>query len=314
VGRLKTGPFYPVVGGIEKNQRAMTIYSALRSKPEVRAAIAKARKEGYRGGRATDIGIERALRANPGLQPDAALSSRRIMGDYITLSETEKFLRDIIPFYLWNRHILKTTGNMLLEQPGRLAVGARLSDLGIETTEEALGEIPEFMKGAIPLSLLGFGDSPGRANIMLTASLNPFATVGEMAMQADAILTGRKSRPGEAFLGVNPFLTGSIEAATGTSLLTGQRKQNGGGILGEVLSNMAEQLPYSRLADALTTADSTTSPSGYEYLYKKDDLSQLGSIFGVPIRNVSRETAAKLANTRKTKKPAQEGGRERRGA
>lgn len=314
-GRLRQGPFYPVVGGIEKNQRAMTLYSALRAKPEVREAIRQARKEGLRGGKAVDRGIERALRANPSLQPEAALSSRRLMGDYITMSETEKFLRDIVPFYLWNRHILKTTGNMLLEQPGRVWFASHLSNLGVETTQDYLGDIPEYLKGAIPLAMLGFGDRPGRANIMLTASLNPFATVGEMAMQADALLSGKASKPSDVFIGVNPFFTGAVEAATGTSLLTGQRKKSTeGGLLGAVLSNMAEGLPQPRLLDALMSEDAEHSPSGYEYLYKKDDRSQISSLLGVPLRNMSRETAEKLgqlakdAEERRTRSDRRRGG------
>lgn len=288
--------FYPIVGGIEKNQRAMTLYSAMRAKPEVRAAIQQARAEGLRGGKAVDRGIERALRANPHLQPEAALSSRRLMGDYITMSETEKFLRDIVPFYLWNRHILKTTGNMLLEQPGRVLVGQRLSELGVETTEGFLGDIPEYLKGAIPLAMLGLGDRPGRANIMLTASLNPFATVGEMAAQMDALIAGKNSKPGDLFMGVNPFFTGAIEAATGTSLLTGNRKKaNPGGILGAVIENMASQLPQARALDAFISPDETHAPSGYEYLYAKDDRTQVSSLLGIPLRNMSRATAEKLA-------------------
>lgn len=291
---LRAG-FYPAVAGIEKNQRIMTLYSALRSMPEVRAEIAAARKQGLRGSKAADVGIERAMRKNPALRDEAALSSRRLMGDYVSLSETEKFLRDIIPFYLWNRHILKTTGNMLLEQPGRLLILQQLSELGISETEKQLGQIPDFLKGAIPLAALGFGDKTGRANVMLTASLNPFATVGDLAASVEAWTSGQRARRGEAVNQFNPFITSSFESIFQTSLLTGSPSPREGGILTDVLSRSVLTLPQPKLVKALTSKDQTQTPKGNDYLYARDDRSQWSSLLGVPLRNVSQETAAKLA-------------------
>lgn len=286
--------FYPLVYSLtERPVRVAAIYKALRDMPEVQDEIARFRKRGVTGQKAVDRGIERAIRKNPMLREEAALASRRIAGDYVTLSAGEKWARDLIPFYLWNRHILKTTGNMLLDTPGRLAVGAELSDLGIEQTEELLGEIPDFLKGAIPLAALGLGDRTGRANVLLTASLNPYATVGELAESLNAFATG-EGRRGAAFSQFNPFVVGAAESAFEKSLLTGEVSPRQGGIATDVLGRVLEQLPEARIFDAATTADTELTPKGNEFLYARDDRSPITSFLGVPLRNVSLERAAAL--------------------
>lgn len=287
-GFLKRG-FYPMTAAVsEKPLRAAALYKALRDMPEVKEAIRTAKAQG----KSADYGIEQALRGANGqvLRDYAAQQSRRLGGDYITLNESEKFARDIIPFYLWNRHILKTTGNMLLDQPGRLAVGARLSDYGIEETEAMLGELPDFLKGALPLAALGLGDKPGRANIILTSSLNPFATVGELSESVNAFATGR-GRRGAVFSQFNPFLTGALESATQTSLLTGKPSPREGGIWEDVFGRMIEGLPHVRIADALVSPDTETSPAGNDYMFKRDDLSPISSALGIGIRNLSLDSA-----------------------
>lgn len=293
--RAKVGPFYAVQAAIaERPLRVATIYKALRDMPEVQAMIREQRAKGYRGSKAVDRGIEKALAKRPDLRDEAAQSSRRLAGDYITMSEGEKFVRDIVPFYLWNRHILKTTGNMFAEQPVRLALASQLSELGIEETENLLGEIPEFLRGAIPLAALGFGDRTGRKNIMLTASLNPFATVGELAESVDAFVTG-SGRRGAAVAQLNPFLVGGFESTFEVNALTGNPSPREGGIAGDVALRTLLNLPQVKLADALTAPDTQTTPAGNDYLYARDNRSPLSSFLGIPIRDVSSETASALA-------------------
>lgn len=294
--RLKGGPFYLAQRAIaEEPLRAATLYKAMRDNPEVKAELAALRKSGVRGTRAVDTAIERVLARNPDARDEAAQYSRRLAGDYITLSEGEKFVRDIVPFYLWSRHILKTTGNMFADQPVKLALMSHLSEMGIEATEETLGEIPEFLRGAIPLSALGFGDRTGRKNVMLTASLNPFATVGELAESADAFITG-SGRRGAAVSQLNPFMVGGFESVFEVNALSGNPSPREGGVLADVLRRTLGGLPQAKLADELTKEDTLTTPKGNDYLYARDDRSPLSSFLGIPLRNVSEEAAANLAS------------------
>ncbi len=287
--------FYPAVHAVaEKPLRVATLYKSLRDMPEVRAAIKDVRNSGLRGQRAVDTAIERVLKERPDLRDAAALSSRRLAGDYITMSEAEKWARDIIPFYLWSRHILKTTGNMALDQPSRLAVGARISELGIEETQELLGEIPDFLKGAIPLAALGGGSAPGRANVLLTSSLNPYATVGELAEVVKAFAAGDVRR-GAAFSQLNPFITGAVESVTEQSLLTGAPSPRTGGVAADVANRTLLSLPYVKLLDDLTSPSTTKTAKGNARLFAKSDTATITSLLGVPIRNVGLATASAQA-------------------
>jgi hypothetical protein len=96
-------------------------------------------------------------------------------------------------------------------------------------------------------------------------------------------------------MGLNPFITGFIESVTGTSLLSGAHKDQSGGILPSVLRATAEGLPQWRMAEALLSPDTTTTSKGNDTLFARDDRGPLTSLFGIPLRNMSQETAEKMA-------------------
>lgn len=281
--RLGEG-FYPIVHKVaDEPVRVASIGAYLRRSPEVKALMAR--------GMTFDGAVNRALRKNPGLREEAVTHARATAGDYVTIRNWEEPLRALMPFYLWNRHIVRTMGATLADTPGRVAIGQRLSQAGVEETERILGELPEFLRGAIPL-----GGDGKRADVLLTHSLNPFATIGELAGMTEAALTGGGPRPGAALLGqTHPFITGGYEWASGTSLLTGAPKPRRGGVVTSVLGNTAESLPQVRLVEALLQEDTTKTPGGGEALYAKDDRSPITSLLGVPLRDVSLARAAEMA-------------------
>lgn len=289
-GRLGQG-IYPLVHKLSDEPVRMAVISSfLRRSPEVKALKKK--------GMSTDRAIQRALRKNPELRDRAAHHARTTAGDYYTMRPWERTVRDLMPFYLWNRHIVKTSANMVADTPGRVAIAQRLGSLGIEETEEILGELPEFLRGAIPL-----GKKGGRADVMLTNSLNPFATVADLVTALEGATTGQGQGGGSAVLSqANPFITGIIEAATGRSILTGAKKDSYGGVIPSVAVNTLMGFPQVRLGQALITPDSTETAAGNQRLYAQDDRSPLTSFLGVPLRNVSLEQAAAMAERDKPKR------------
>jgi hypothetical protein len=289
-GKLRQG-LYPLVHKLSDEPVRMAVISAyLRKSPEVRAF----KKQGL----STDKAIHRALRKHPHLRDQAAHHARTTAGDYYTMRPFERTVRDLVPFYLWDRHIVKTAGNMLADTPGRVALAQRVGSLGIERTEEILGELPEFLRGVIPL-----GKKGDRANVLVTSSLNPFATLGELASAAESLTTGGGIREGSAVLSqMNPLITGGIEAATGRSILTGAPKPGYGGLIPTLAVNTARGFPQVRLGEALLSDDSEQTGAGNERLYAADDRSPLTSLLGIPLRNVSLEQAAKMADREKPKK------------
>jgi hypothetical protein len=274
--------------------RIASIYHTLRGFPEVQAQIKAMKAKGYRGQRAVDMGIERALEKHPSLQGEASLQSRRLAGDYVTMSGSEKWARDLIPFYLWNRHILKHTGNMFLEHPGRIATGAKLGDMGLQETEKLVGELPDFLKGAIPLAALGFGDHTGRMNLLSTASLNPYATVGDLADSVAAWTTGGAGRRGAALSQANPFVVGAAESVFQTSALTGVPSPRHGGVIEDVLGRTLSQFPYVRAGKIFSDGDRFQTPKGNDLLFGQTKTTAISSLLGVPIKDTSRKRSEEL--------------------
>jgi hypothetical protein len=307
-GRIARRGVYGIVHAVaDQPVRVASLHRYLRSSPEVRAL--------QTGGRSYQQAVRLALKRNPGLRERAVDHVRKTAGDYSALRTWEKHARNIVPFYLWYRHIARTTGNMALDTPARMAVMQRLSAIGIEDTKDLLGEIPEFLNGAVPLSAIGLGKKAegGRADIMLTASLNPFASIGEIATMVESLTTGGGPRGlGGALMGANPFLTGIIEGASGRSLLSGAQIKPTGGLIPTILSRTAKGFPQYRMAEALLQEDTTTSESGNELLFARDDRGPLTSLFGIPLRNTSLATGEKLAGLEVGAEPATTRRRRRR--
>jgi hypothetical protein len=293
VSRAAQG-LYPLVHKTaDEPVRAAAIVSYLRKSKEVKALQAR--------GLSFDRAANKALRKNPELRTRAAEHARSIAGDYFSMQPWERVLRDLVPFYLWDRHIVKSTGNMIADTPGRVAVLQQISNQGVERTEEILGNVPEFLRGAVPL---WGGD--GRENVLLTHSLNPFATIGELASAGEGLLTGGGVRPGASvFSQTNPFVTGSIEWASGQSLLTGADKPAQGGLVSSVLGNTATALPWVRLGQSLKDGTYDRSKNtGRPLLFEHGPAREGLKLIGTPIQSVLLKQAEELARREQGKKKA----------
>ena len=275
-----------------------TIYHTYSRMIEVQTELKLLKKQGKTGRGALDEAIRRAVKKNPLLRDEASLASRRVAGDYVTMSGAEKAARDLVPFYLWNRHILKHTGNMFLDHPGRVNLGLRIGDYGVEATTEMLSggiELPDFMKGAVPLAALGFGDRSGRMNFISTASLNPYATVSEILSSVDALALGHAKRRGEGVTLLNPLLTGVAESAFETSLLTGAPSPREGGLFVDTAKRLVSNLPYVKATGQLFSEDQFNTPKGNPLLYGRTKATTGLSMLGVPVKDVSLQRIKTLS-------------------
>lgn len=279
---------YPIVHKVaDEPVRVAAIYAALRHSPEVKAFTDR--------GLSFDMAAARALRTTPALRQRVAEHARTVAGDYFTISNHGRAVRDLIPFYLWDRHIMKTTGNLFADNPGRVAVMQRIGQEGVAQNEQWLGELPDFLHGVIP-----FGVKNGRADVLLTASLNPFASVAELAGAAQAVTTGGGPRPGEAILSqVNPIASGAVQFLTGENPMTGAPVKTHGGLVSDVAIQLGESLPGTRLVTESLGGERTVSDKGNPLLFRHGPIEQITSIFGVPIRSVDLMAAADQARREK---------------
>lgn len=288
--------FYPLVRDTSETPvKIASLYNTYLGFDEVKLALKEAKASGLRGQKAVDKAIQSAIDRHPSLQGEASLQARRVAGDYVTMNGAEKWMRDLIPFYLWDRHILKHVGNTVAETPGRAALGFKLSDYGLDETEKLVGELPDFLKGAIPLRALGFSDKPGRLNFLTTASLNPYASAGELADTVNAWALGGGPRRSAALSQANPFVVGTAESIFQTSALTGVPTPHTGSIIGDVVKRNVQGLPYAKAYTEFTSPDRFQSPKGNDYAFAKTNKAVITSLFGVPLKDASKKRLADLA-------------------
>lgn len=260
--------------------------------PEVKAMVKKGMKEED----AIEQFLSKDLRDNNGMVRSRISNEvDNALGDYHTLNEVERKVRQVVPFYAWDRHIVRHVKN-LGDKPIRLSLMAKMGAEGAEETERVLGEIPKFLKGAIPLSLLGMkSDSKGRTGVLTTQGLNPYASIAELFDVAKAATVGGPQRAGESIGGqINPLLQGAIEGLTKRSLLSGTPVEPKGGLLVSPYVRAVENLPQFNLVEAAVKGKAKQRP-GHPTLYEKDLSDQIWAILGVPVKNVSKQSAKNLS-------------------
>lgn len=282
--------------------RASALSAYMRKDRGVLTLAREFKKKGLKSDTAFNRAVRARLKQDPTLHTRAVEYSRSIAGDYNSLTNMERHIRNVVPFYLWDRHIVKTGAALTLETPGRLAILQSVSNQGIDQAEKLLGPLPEFLKGAIPLSVLGLGGS-GRANVLSTQGLNPFATLGDLAGAAEAATTGGGLNPGESLLGQTfPFISGTAEWALRKNLLTGGDIKNPGPLPTFLAEQVGGQIPVEKAIRALVSPQSHVTSKGNQTLYKKSATETLSALLGVPIKQVSLDAANGLAATQGGKK------------
>jgi hypothetical protein len=221
------------------------------------------------------------------------------LGDYHHLGPVEKQIRNIVPFYTWDRAIVRHGVHLGLDRTGRTAVGANVGQMGTEETTKALGgNIPDFLKGVIALG----GHSGDRTSVMTTQGLNPYASIPDVADLAGQ-LVGVGNGGSDVLAGqINPIITGAIESATGQSLLSGAKlPKRPGGVIGQTAANVVEGTPIPKLVETLIKGEAQPKPNKTTgkikpFLYRKDVKTQVAALLGVPVKELNKQTASDLAD------------------
>lgn len=297
--RLAKSGFYPLVHKLaDEPIRAASIVNAVHASPEVRALM-KSR------GLSFDEAASRALAGKSGraLERSAIDHARSVAGDYQAMTGLESKIRNVAPFYMWDRHALRSTKAIVTETPGKAAALTALGQEGRGINQQLLGQVPQYLEGALPLSLLGLGDGGGRSNIVTTTSLNPFSTVGDVAQLAQALTVGHTVNPGNALLSqVNPFVTGAMSWAAGKNIETGAPQPSHGGVITSDIASLAQNFPEYKTVEGLMNPAQTTTAKGNPKVLTSDQLSAISSFLGVPIRRMSKSAAQAAAVAEQTGK------------
>jgi hypothetical protein len=298
-GKLKQG-LYPLVHRQEQYLKRASINATLRSAPEVRQL--------RRAGLSYDEAVARALEHNPELVRSTAKRALDTMGDYVVFSHGEQMIRNVIPFYSWNKHLVLHQLRMLDEHPVRVAAEAHIGQQGEKKVKQILGDIPSWMEGSLPLSLLGLaGAKHGKVGVLSTQGLNPLATGADLADAIVSLTTGGGPRVGDSVASeTNPFIRSLAEQLTGHKLSSDAPVHREGGIIPSVVADVSGQVtPIKTLMDLVSTPKphpnkrtGKTTP----FLYAKGPKYDVASLFGVPIKRANLERAHEFARKEKGQK------------
>ena len=278
---------------MERMFRRALINSEVRRSSEVQALMK--RGMGY------DEAASKALASNPGLRARVLEHAHNTLGDYQALSKTDRAIRDVIPFWAWDKTIARHTAKLVDEQPVKAALGANISTQGSQSTQNALGAIPDFLKGAIPLpswAPLGPTD-PGRVPIMTTQGINPYSTIPDLADSVTSVL-GMNNQPPAESVGslIGPIPQVLAETITKQRFSGAPIPDKHMGSFGNALYDLITNLPPAQLAAAATghlpPSTSTNKRTGAKKnkLYQKDWESIVSSWLGVPTRKLDKQAAA----------------------
>lgn len=288
---LKQG-IYPLVSKSEQATKRIQIYAELHSAPEVKRLM---RTQGL----SFDDAAQQALVGNAALGRRISSKVRATGGDYVNMNKLEKGIRNVVPFYAWDKHLVMHAGQLLSD---RAHVAAPLLALGQQGSDQVVkdlgGNIPDFLKSSIPLSMLGIHKGTGRVGVLSTSGLNPYTTGADLTELARALTSGGGMKGGEAIAGqLNPFIRGSIEQISGHKIGTNAPIDRTGGLIPSVLRSTLTNLPEIKLAGSAFLPQpqpKVNSRTGVQtpFLYKKDFTTQLTSWLGVPIKQVDMTSAA----------------------
>lgn len=287
---IASGGLAPLDRGTEGVLRRAATETELRKHPAVRARLKTMRGERQ----AFERAARKALDDDPLLAREVSDRVNGALGNFLDMSPTEQsVLRSLFPFYAWYKAIARVVFKMPLDTPGRTGILTKLGQIGADDTKEKLGDLPSYLRGAIP-----FGDVKGsRARILNTAPVNPYTTATMIVKGLTAL--GTSGEPGEIGQDVggtaNPFIVALAEAAFGTDIATGAPIEGRGGVLGNILGNVGGGLPQKRLLDAVlgTLYQGTSSQPT---LYDRNKRDELLAYLGVPYRDLSLKRARQLAD------------------
>lgn len=199
---------------------------------------------------------------SPAYQRTISDEVNNVLGDYLNLGTFERtIVRNVLPFYSWYKAITHIAAHLATDTPGRALIVARLGQIGAEWDQKKLGDVPSYLKGAIPLG----PERNGQQSVLATAGLNPFVTLDQL---------GRGFSADVGQLGLSPFIQTPLDEYARTQKYGGH-VPGLGQLLAQSGKDFAKNLPLSQLA----------SPSKPSKLYpKRTRRTQELAFVGAPIK------------------------------
>lgn len=283
-------------------QRYMALNYSMKRMPEFQAEYARLRAGGMNhlhaeakaADKAAESGAVRQLVRN---------QVNHMFGQYHSFTKQEQAIKQVVPFYAWDRAIATHMQHLITNQSYKVAMGAAIGSLGNVKTREIMGQVPDFMMSVIPAKLLWgplgaiIGKEPGRLGGLNAYGLNPYSSVADITGMGEALLGQGKFRVGDSLGGqLNPFIQQAAQMMSGTNLQTGAPiKVGAGGPLVQTYLGAFGNIPQvTLLKNLLGYEDSSVTAAGNPTLYKKGTEATLSGLLGAPVKQINVDTAHAL--------------------
>ena len=163
--------------------------------------------------------VARAL-ADPALCGEIAHKVAGDLIDFSSLSPMEReHITNLVPFWAWLSRMSARTGQIAADEPLKMLALQKLGEVGIASNQQTLGDVPDFVKGVIPLGGVG---ANGHVGVLKTYGQNPFSTPSDVVgALASPFQQGTPVAGDNPAANLNPFYQAAMEVLTGKSMFTG---------------------------------------------------------------------------------------------
>lgn len=287
-----TGVFYKLVGQHEHWLRELSMYETARRMPEVRREM-RALKGGkfdpaQHGGRTMfHEAYNRAVAKAPHVRDLVNRNMDDTLGNYRYYTQQERMLKNISPFYGWERHSVRNMIRMMEDNPATMAMLTQIGMVGHDKFNKDFGPgMPDFVKNYVQDSYIQtLASAVGLKGVSMYDfnSTNPWTTAVDVGKAA----TGDKA----SLVGLaGPAITAPIEEFTGKSVLTGAPTNSR---FSNPIAGMADRVvtstPPVSLWDALTSQKNEKKK-----LIKTTDEGVIVNNLGGDFRNLDKARAKKM--------------------
>jgi hypothetical protein len=297
---------YRVVGAHELWLRVATMRRHALTIPEVRAEMRALKGGKYdpakNGGRTMfHEALRRAIGKNHAIRDEISSVIDDTMGNYRYYNRFEEGLRQLIPFYGWNRHAVRSFERLLADRPAFAQMIAEVSHEGNKQQGKDFPGTPDFMKSYLKTHL------PGGINAIDTRGLNPMLAATDTVESAKQALNMKPGEMDKTLSVINPLIMDAIQSATHSNLTTGAplpKTAFDNLPAGELLGQIIEGLPQVRIGSHLAGSDQpdknsdryNLTPTGRPAKHKTPMLTHsnvdlIASLLGAPVKDVNLPAA-----------------------
>jgi hypothetical protein len=285
--------FYKLTAQHEHWLRQLTAYETARKMPQVQRELRALKGGKYNpadhGGRTIfHEAYNRAVAKAPHVRDLVTRNMDDTLGNYRYYTAQERFLKNISPFYGWERHSTRNMIRMMEDNPATMAMVTQIGMVGHDKWNKDFGPgMPDFVRSYVQDSYIhAAAQALGMGNVSMYDfnSTNPWTTALDVG---EAVGGNRDAAIGLA----GPLVTGPYEALSKTSALTGAPSYSRFDKLGPVagaIDRTVTSTPPVALWDALTS-----NKNENKKMVKSTDTQVVGRQVGLDFRDVDKKLLLK---------------------